>query len=98
MDKQEEEWRWNQENNEGKKRGSLQLVEIYAHVECANHYNLAQILEIKELCKILLSDLFLRFIKIMPEKQFLLSLYLLQNLYIAIEIFLFSHYHFKIDC
>lgn len=73
--------------------------EIYAHLECANHYNLAQTLEIKRLCKILLSDLFLRFIKIMPEKQFLLlSLYLLQKLYIALEIFLFSHYHFKIDC
>lgn len=88
----------------GKQRGGKERLitvggeEIYAHLECANHYSLAQTLGIKGRCKILLSDLFLRFIKIMTEKQFLLlSLSLLEKLYIAIEISLFSHYHFKID-
>lgn len=59
---------------QGGKEGLITVggKEIYAHLECANHYNLAQTLGIKRLCKIFLSDLFLRFIKIMPENQFLL--------------------------
>lgn len=58
----------------GKKDGLITVggKEINAHLECANHYNLAQKLGIKGLCKILLTDLFLSFIKIMLEKQFLL--------------------------
>lgn len=68
---------------QGKKDGLITVggKEINARLECANHYSLAQKLGIKRLCKILLTDLFLRFIKIMPEKQFLLlSLDLLQKL------------------
>lgn len=61
--------------------------EINAYLERANPYNLAQKLGIKGLWKILLT-VFLRLIKIMPEKQFLLpTLDLLQELCIALEIF-----------
>lgn len=85
------------ENNKGKNYGLITVggKEINAHLECAFHYNLAQKLGIKGLCKILLTDLFLSFIKIMPEKQFRLSLDLLQKMYIALEIFLFLTSFFK---
>lgn len=41
----------------GEKEGLITVggKEIHAHLECANHYNLAQTLRIKELCQILLS-------------------------------------------
>lgn len=96
--RQKEGWRWDQEKNEGKKDALITVggKEINAHLECANHYNLAQKSGIKGLCKILLTDLFLRVIKIMPEKQFLfLSLDLIQKLYIALEIFLLLTSFFK---
>lgn len=84
-----EGWRWDQENNKGKRDvlAAVEGKEINAHFECANHYNLTQKSGIKD---ILLTDLFLRFIKIMPAKQFLLlSLDLLQNLCPALGISLF---------
>lgn len=86
-----------QENNKGKKDGLITVrgKEINAHLECANHHNLPQKLGIKGLRKILFTDLFLRFIKIMPEKQFLLSLDLLQKLYLALEIFIFLTSFFR---
>lgn len=87
----------------GKQRGEKKMRSLQLGERKLMHIWSVQIITtlpkksgIKGLCKILLTDLFLRVIKIMPEKQFLfLSLDLIQKLYIALEIFLFLTSFFK---